>query len=257
MVTSYNGWTASTSASAIDIDPKFTAAGRLFPGGVKRGPVSVVFRYLVEQFNERVEPVDLYEPGDEWGYVYRQNRNAENLSCHSSGTAIDINATRHPNGKRGTFTRGQVDAIRSILDELNGVVRWGGDFTGTPDEMHFEITGTPTAVAKVAGRLLDAGKDVTKPPAPKPEEDDMPLPKVTYVKVQSDPTVYLAGLSVAPRPVGPSYRDLEYHLAKLGGVDLETPIELGYPARETDEIPDTAGEKRPVLIVGDGSPFGI
>lgn len=173
MVTSYNGWNASPDPKAIDVDPGFTAAGRKFPGGVKRGPVSVIFRYLIEQFDKRVEELDAYTPGDEWGYNYRVNRNAANLSCHASGTAVDLNATKHPNGKRGTFRPIQVAAIRTILDELDGVVRWGGDFTGTVDEMHFEVKGTPTAVARVAGRLLSAGPAKPDPVKP-PEEDDMP-----------------------------------------------------------------------------------
>src|SRR5690606_34921728 len=78
-----------------------------------------------------------------------------------SGTAIDYNATRHPNGRRGTWTPAQVAEIRRILAELGGVVRWLADATGTPDEMHFEIKGTPAQVAAVAARLT--------------EEDDMPL----------------------------------------------------------------------------------
>ena len=169
MATSYNGWTASKSPASIDIDPDFTAAGRKFPGGVKRGPVSVVLRYMIEQFDKRVEEVDLYDPGDEWGYTYKPSANSPSkLSCHSSGTAVDINATRHPNRKRGTFTPKQVDAIHAILAELDGVVRWLGDTSGTPDEMHFEIKGTAAEVARVAGRLL-----TTDPLAP--QEDDMPL----------------------------------------------------------------------------------
>ena len=167
MATSYNGWTASRDPDELDIDKAFTAAGRKFPGGVKRGPVSVVLRYVIEQFNKRVEPVDLYDPGDEWGYVYKQSANASSLvSCHSSGTAVDINATRHPNGTPAakTFTADQIKTIKAILVEVDGTVRWLGE-AKTPDPMHFEISGDEAAVARVAGRLLS-----TVPPPP---EDDM------------------------------------------------------------------------------------
>ena len=37
MASSYNGWEASKSPDSIDVDKAFTAAGRRFPGGVKRG----------------------------------------------------------------------------------------------------------------------------------------------------------------------------------------------------------------------------
>ena len=170
MVSSYNGWTASRDPDELDIDDDFTAAGRKFPGGVKRGPVSVVLRHVVEQFDKRVEEVDRYDPGDEWGYVYKQSANSANLvSCHSSGTAVDINATAHPNGTPAakTFTADQIKAIKAILAELDGVVRWLGE-ARTPDPMHFEIAGDEQDVARVAGRLLAAEVQ------PLPEEDDMP-----------------------------------------------------------------------------------
>lgn len=196
MVTSYNGWAASKSAGAIDIDPEFTAAGRRFPGGVKRGPVSVVFRYLIEQFDRRVEEVDLYDPGDEWGWYFKPSANdPDSISCHSSGTAVDVNATRHPNGKRGTFTAAQVKALREILAELDGVVKWGGDFKRVPDEMHFEIQGSAQEVARVAGRLLSTVPPA--PPAAPPEEEEPMAPAVVYVNghrfvfVNSEGTLYV------------------------------------------------------------------
>jgi hypothetical protein len=154
MTVSYNGWTASQAPAAIGVAP-FIVNGVPFPGGVRSGDVAAVFRYLVEQFARRVE--GLITPGC-WGYYYKQSANsAALLSCHSSGTAIDINAPRHPNGKRGTFTAAQVAQIRAILAELSGVVYWGGDAwgDGTPDEMHFEIqSGVTAAQVAAAARKL-------------------------------------------------------------------------------------------------------
>lgn len=160
MTESYNGWPAHQDRRAIGVGP-FVAAGASFLSGVKQGDVATVFRYLVEQFHARVERVDLPGEKDEWGYYYRVNRNAGNLSCHASGTAIDINATRHPNGRAGTFTSAQVRQIRQILSELNGVVRWGGDFRRTKDEMHFEIIGTPAEVAAAARKLTNREDEMT------------------------------------------------------------------------------------------------
>lgn len=149
MTRSYNGWEASPDPKSIGVVP-FSVAGVNFPGGVRAGDVAVVFTYLLTQFDARVEKL---VAGWCWGYSYRQNRNADNLSCHASGTAVDANAPRHPNGKRGTFTPTQVLEILKILSELNGVVRWGGRFTGTPDEMHFEIVGSPAEVKAAADAL--------------------------------------------------------------------------------------------------------
>lgn len=164
---SYNGWQAHPDRRIIGVAP-LTIDGAGFPGGVKTGDVATVLGYVATQFHARVEPL---AKGWCWGYNYRQNRNANNLSCHASGTAIDVNAPRHPNGRRGTFTPAQVAQIRGILDECGGVVQWGGDFRGTPDEMHFEIIGNANQVAAAARRLQNR----TQAKPTEPEEIDMVL----------------------------------------------------------------------------------
>jgi peptidoglycan hydrolase-like protein with peptidoglycan-binding domain len=165
MPTSYNGWSASSDPRTLNITP-LIVAGESFSPGVRGGDVHTVFGYLAEQFHRRVEPLIKREwhQADDWGYAYRPNRNANNLSCHASGTAIDINATRHPNDRSGTFTRQQIAEIREILRELSNVIRWGGDFSGTKDEMHFEIAGSPTQVYAVAERIRRAEEEYRMPP---------------------------------------------------------------------------------------------
>ena len=92
------------------------------------------------------------------------------LSNHAGGYALDLNAPSHGLGAVGTFSPAQVRAIRSVLAEVNGVVRWGGDYTGRKDEMHVEIVGTPAQVAAVAARLrgvpLPSGPPVQAPATP-------------------------------------------------------------------------------------------
>lgn len=157
-VYSYNGWPASVDAKAIGVVP-FTVAGVSFPGGVRGGDVATVLRYVAQQFNARVEPLE--SPGC-WGWSYRRNRNAANLSCHASGTAIDVNAPKHPNGVEAvkTFSDAQIKAVHAILSEipeLAEVVHWGGDWHTpalTPDPMHFEIHDHDVAkLARVARRI--------------------------------------------------------------------------------------------------------
>ena len=155
MVSSYNGFQASKNPHDIGVTVTFKAAGVAFPAGVKSGAVATVFAYLADQYHKRVEPLEV--PGC-WGYYFKASANSAALiSCHSSGTAVDFNAPKHPNGKKGTFTKAQVAQIRAIQDELGGVVYWGGDSWGggTTDEMHFEIkTGvTEAQVRAVADRL--------------------------------------------------------------------------------------------------------
>lgn len=165
MPSSYNGWPASRVPSSIGINAAWEPIrGHRFPAGIKGGDVETVMTYVVRQLDARAEPIEHYGPGDEWGYNYKASANSPHLlSCHASGTAFDYNAVRHPNGRRGTWTRSQVATIRAIQSEVGGVVRWLGDATRRPDEMHFEIRGTPASVAVVARRLRGQA-----PPPPPP-----------------------------------------------------------------------------------------
>jgi len=150
MAKSYNGWSASPVRADINVVP-FVVAGVAFPAGVRGGDVEVVLRYLCEQMHARVEKL---RKGWCWGHNFRINRNANNLSCHGSATAVDVNAPAHPNGKKGTWSRRQIKRIRKITEvELEGVVRCGEFFRGTTDGMHFEIVGTPAEVKRVADKL--------------------------------------------------------------------------------------------------------
>lgn len=160
MAQSYNGWPASPDPAAIQVDRGFVVCGVQFPGGVKSGDVATVLGYVAEQIHRRVE--QLVE-GWCWGYEYRQNvNNPATLSCHSSGTAIDVNAPEHPNGgeRYGGFSDAQVAEVYTILEEVDNTVTWGADFTKTYDPMHFEIDATPEHLAAAAGRIAQEGQDM-------------------------------------------------------------------------------------------------
>lgn len=165
MAASYNGWVASPYPSVIGINTSWEPIrGHRFPGGIKRGDVETVMTYLVRQLDARVEPIEYYRPGDEWGWYYKYSANSPYLlSCHASGTGLDYNATRHPNGVRGTWSASQIREIRKIQAECSGVIRWLGDAVRRPDEMHFEIKGTPYDVMLAARRIKGLA-----PPAPTP-----------------------------------------------------------------------------------------
>lgn len=158
MALSYNGWPASRNAADFGgLD------NRVVPGttvklapGVRAGDVAIVAFFTAWMWNTHIEK--LFSPGC-WGHTWKNSANSKALlSCHSSGTAWDICAPRHPNGKRGTLTVAQVAVLRLILSYCDGVVYWGGDAwgNGTPDEMHLEITSGKTVadVAAVASKIL-------------------------------------------------------------------------------------------------------
>ena len=91
---------------------------------------------LATEFHKTIEPIDKGTL-DCWGFAFRMIRGStDSLSNHSSGTAIDLNAIKHPLGKRNTFTDKQEIIIRQIAAKYG--CKWGGDWKRA-DEMHFEI----------------------------------------------------------------------------------------------------------------------
>jgi hypothetical protein len=151
---SYNGWPASRTLKTRPL----TVDGVTF-SIVDNDDVETVFRYIVEEFVRTVQPL---RPGSCFGYNYRPNVNdPSELSNHSSGTALDINAEQHPNDTPtlSTFTPAQVTACHAILasvPELDEVVHWGGDWATplTTDSMHWEIHDHDLAkLRRVADRI--------------------------------------------------------------------------------------------------------
>jgi hypothetical protein len=123
-----------------------------------KGAPGWLLAHFADWFDKHVEDID--QGADDWGYDSRTIRgDAATLSNHASGTALDLNATRHPLGERGTFTAAQAAVIRAELARYDGAVRWGGDYATRPDEMHFEINAPLADVRRVVAKL---------------KEDDMP-----------------------------------------------------------------------------------
>lgn len=147
---SYNGYPASKDPNEIKI--------KSYPvGGTDRklrcaesvGPLLAAF---AADFHKLIEPID-EGTFDDWGYAFRMVRGStDRLSCHSSGTAIDLNATRHPLGKVGTFPTEKVPMIRALAKKYG--LKWGGDFKSRADEMHFEVEVTP---AKAKALIVSLG----------------------------------------------------------------------------------------------------
>ncbi len=138
--TSYNGWPVGTPASAIGVQ-SYIVPGTSIAISLKSGDVATVLINLAGRFNKEVESL---LPWQEDGYSYRRNVNNTSVwSNHASGTAMDLNFELHPNAARGTFSAAKVAAIRRILADCGGVIYWGGDYSRTADEMHFEINVPP------------------------------------------------------------------------------------------------------------------
>jgi hypothetical protein len=122
------------------------------------GPAGELMTHVAGQIQQRVESFDIpgppNDPLNDGSYNVRPIGSGSTWSNHASGTAFDINSDLHPQHATGTWTPAQVAEIRTILGEVDGVVRWGGDFSPKHiDEMHFEIHATPAEVARVWDRI--------------------------------------------------------------------------------------------------------
>ena len=146
---SHNGWTASKDPAAIDIK-SYQVPGTK----VKLRCAEAVAPLLIgfaKDFHELIEPID-EGALDDWGYAFRNIRGVtEKLSNHASGTAIDLNAPKHPLGAVGTFPAEKVPMIRALAKKYG--LRWGGDYLNRKDEMHFEIDITPVRAAALIVKL--------------------------------------------------------------------------------------------------------
>ena len=133
-LTSYNGYTASKDRAEIGIK-SYPIEGTKVKIACAESVAPLIVNFCKE-FNELIEPIDA--GADDWGYCFRMVRGTtDKLSNHSSGTAIDLNASKHPLGKVGTFPAEKVPMIRALAKKYG--MKWGGDYRNRKDEMHFEI----------------------------------------------------------------------------------------------------------------------
>jgi hypothetical protein len=149
MESSYNGYPASKDPAAISVKSYPIKGTNLRLRCAES--VGLLLAGFAAEFHELIEPLDVGVL-DDWGYCYRMVRgDATKLSCHSSGTAIDLNSTKHPLGKSGTFPTEKVPMIQALAKKYG--LKWGGDFRSRKDEMHFEVEATPIKVKALISSL--------------------------------------------------------------------------------------------------------
>ena len=146
---SYNGYPASKDPAAINIKSYLVrGTDRKLKCAESVGPLLAAF---AAEFHELIEPID-EGTFDDWGYCYRMVRgDATKLSNHASGTAIDLNATRHALGKVGTYPAEKVPMIRALAKKYG--LKWGGDYKNRKDEMHFEVEVSATKAKALISTL--------------------------------------------------------------------------------------------------------
>jgi hypothetical protein len=105
-------------------------------------------------------------PPDCGAYNCRAITGGTQYSLHAYGIAADINWQQNPYGPVliTDMPRGMVDEIKAIRTN-NGVnvFRWGGDYSGNKDAMHYEIVASPAEIA--------TGIATGSQPIPTPEDE--------------------------------------------------------------------------------------
>ena len=150
MLQSHNGWPASKDAAEIHIISVPIEGTKVKVRCAKA--VAPLIAGFCKEFHELIEPID-EGALDDWGYAFRMIRgSADKLSNHSSGTAIDLNATQHPLGKIGTFPAEKVPMIKA-LSKKYGLIWGGSENWKRRDEMHWEIGLSEAKVAALIGSL--------------------------------------------------------------------------------------------------------
>lgn len=148
-VTSQNGW----SANDRSLVASYTVPGTTRKLVLRKGDVSVVLLDFAAWFHKNIERIDVGQQ-DDWGYAERPIRGSSTtLSNHASGTAMDLNALAHRLGAYNTYPAVKIALIERKLKEYAGVIRWGHDYSGRKDEMHFEINAGYAAVKAQADRI--------------------------------------------------------------------------------------------------------
>lgn len=137
MTLSQNGWTANRQ----DLVSRRPIPGTTIGVTVRNGPAGDLLLEVASLFDRLVQDIDP-PPLDDWGYAERPVRGSTTaVSNHASGTAIDLNATKWPLGSEASvnLNPAQIAKVHEIVAATLGVVRWGGDYLGRKDPMHFEI----------------------------------------------------------------------------------------------------------------------
>lgn len=149
MLTSANGWPASEDQAAIGIKSYPVPGTNLKLRCAEK--VAPLLIHFAADFHELIEPID-EGTLDDWGYCFRKVRGSnETISNHSSGTAIDLNSTKHPLGKVNTFRGSKVPMLDALVRKYG--LRAGKDYTGRKDEMHFEINLNAVKAAALIKKL--------------------------------------------------------------------------------------------------------
>lgn len=161
---------------------------RLEKSGVSlmvRREIAPLVKFCGDEVERRGYLYDLgpMDPTDDWSFVNRPIRGTSIPSNHSWGLAVDMDASKYPQGQRKRRPPQWVDDIWFKYGFDNGAP-WAN-----PDPMHYEFRGTPAdarfLVASLAAHAIEATPAPMPPSAPapvpdQPTEDTVHVVNLTY-----------------------------------------------------------------------------
>lgn len=146
-----------------------------------RKEIAPLVKFCIDEVERRGYLYDFgpKDINDDWSYVNRPIRGTRIPSNHSWGLAIDLDATKYPQGQTKKRPPQWVNDIWVKYRFDNGV------YWSNPDPMHYEFNGTPAdakfLVDSLAGHAIDNTPAPMPPSAPAPQKDkDMKVYKLTF-----------------------------------------------------------------------------
>lgn len=160
-----SGW---PNCQGSKINSGFVVSGTRFPGGMRNELVDLTSMLVQECKNRGYRFGSSSDPSYGcWGYSCRAISGSNNPSNHSWGLAVDINAPSNP------YTSPLVTDMPSWMPDLWNEYgfRWGGDYSGSKDAMHYEFMESVAAAADYTSRARSAGLGGGSVVPPQPPKD--------------------------------------------------------------------------------------
>lgn len=154
-----NGWPVLSWDQTVLYQVGDTTKIRLAPGAPGE-----LLAHFGRWFDKNIRDIDAGQL-DDWGWAEARNvRGGTDVSNHAGGYAIDLDATKWPLGSAAGkyLTSEEIARVNQQLRTYDGVIRWGANYSGRTDPMHFEIIGTRAQVQAVWDRIRGGG---TRPAA--------------------------------------------------------------------------------------------
>lgn len=131
--------------------------------------IAPIIKFVIDEIERRGYWLHVKgDTPDDWSFNSRPIRGTNKPSNHSWGLAIDIDATKYPQGQRRNQPPGWViDLFEKYGFEYGG--RWSN-----PDPMHFEFKGSITEARHMVAML--AAGHIANVPAPMPPTAPSPTP---------------------------------------------------------------------------------